>query len=256
MSGYSKNSIVNFYGVLSVAFKAAVYPYQFIKINPMHYVKVPRTQNHDRGKDDLKVITMHDFNTIIKRFSYGNTFYVPIQIGFNTGMRAGEVCALTWDCIDLRNNSIKILKTLIGKGKGIWELGTPKTKTSYRTITIGTTLNNILKKHHKWQLENKLRYGKYYTDSNYVCTKENGKLITTDSIKYLSRVVNYELGINFNFHSLRHTHATMLLEAGANIKDIQEILGHAKLSTTMDTYSHVTNKMKKETVEIFENTIK
>ena len=48
----------------------------------------------------------------------------------------------------------------------------------------------------------------------------------------------------------------MLLEAGANIKDIQDRLGHAKLSTTMDTYSHVTKKIKKETVEIFENTIK
>ncbi|WP_330619220.1 tyrosine-type recombinase/integrase [Vallitalea guaymasensis] len=71
------------------------------------------------------------------------------------------------------------------------------------------------------------------------------ELITSDSIKYLSRVVNYEIGINFNFHSLRHTHATMLLEAGANIKDIQDRLGHAKLSTTMDTYSHVTKKMKK-----------
>jgi len=52
-----------------------------------------------------------------------------------------------------------------------------------------------------------------------------------DSLKYLSRVINYELGITFNFHSLRHTHATMLLEAGANIKDIQERLAHSKLAT-------------------------
>ncbi len=71
----------------------------------------------------------------------------------------------------------------------------------------------------------------------------------------MSKVINYELGINFNFHSLRHTHATMLLEAGANIKDIQERLGHSKLATTMDTYSHVTNKMKKDTVNILENII-
>lgn len=68
----------------------------------------------------------------------------------------------------------------------------------------------------------------------------------------LSRVVNYELGINFNFHSLRHTHATMLLESGANIKDIQKRLSHSKLSTTMDTYSHVTNKMNEDSVNRFE----
>ena len=71
----------------------------------------------------------------------------------------------------------------------------------------------------------------------------------------MSRVVNYELGINFNFHSLRHTHATMLLEAGSNIKDIQERLGHSKLATTMDTYSHVTAEMKNNTVNILENII-
>jgi len=62
--------------------------------------------------------------------------------------------------------------------------------------------------------------------------------------------------IKFDFHSLRHTHATMLLESGANIKDIQKRLGHSKLSTTMDTYSHVTDKMESETVNILESIIK
>lgn len=58
--------------------------------------------------------------------------------------------------------------------------------------------------------------------------------------------------IPFNFHAFRHTHATMLLENGANIKDIQERLGHSRLATTMDVYSHVTNNMKQDTVNIFE----
>ncbi|WP_330369325.1 tyrosine-type recombinase/integrase [Metaclostridioides mangenotii] len=62
--------------------------------------------------------------------------------------------------------------------------------------------------------------------------------------------------IKFDFHSLRHTHATMLLESGANIKDIQKRLGHSKLSTTMDTYSHVTDKMESVTVNILESIIK
>lgn len=61
--------------------------------------------------------------------------------------------------------------------------------------------------------------------------------------------------IKFDFHSLRHTHATMLLESGANIKDIQKRLGHSKLSTTMDTYSHVTDKRENETVTILESII-
>ncbi|MBU5486870.1 site-specific integrase [Clostridium sp. MSJ-8] len=157
--------------------------------------------------------------------------------------------------IDLDNKTLTVEHTLIYKEKVGFVLGTPKTKSSYRTIKIGDTLVNILKKHRIWQKTNKLEYGQYYKDSNYVCTKENGEQITTNSIKYLSRVVNYELKINFNFHSLKHTHATMLLEAGANPKDIQKRLGHSKISTTLDTYSHVTKKMENETVNIFESVI-
>lgn len=255
INGFAKTSIKNFYGVLSGGLKAAVYPYQYIKNNPMQYVKMPRFDTTPNDKDDLKIITLEQFNTIIERFPQGSSFYMPLQVAFNTGMRAAEVCGLTWNCVDLNNKTIKVEKILIGKGKGIWEFGTPKTKNSNRTITIGDSLIKILKHNQTWQKQNQLKYGQYYKKSNFVCTKENGENITTDSLKYLSRVVNYELGINFHFHSLRHTHATMLLEAGANIKDIQVRLGHSNLATTMDTYSHVTKKMKDDTVNILENII-
>ncbi len=219
----------------------------------MQYVKMPKFDNTPNDKDDLKVITLKQFNKIIKRFPQGSNFYIPLEIAFSTCMRAAEVCGLTWDCIDLENNTIKVEKILIGKGKGIWGFGTPKTSSSNRTITIGKTLVDILKRNQLWQKENKLKYGDHYKKTDFVCTKENGENITTDSLKYLSRVVNYGLGIRFHFHSLRHTHATMLLESGAEPKDIQARLGHSKLATTMDTYSHVTAKMRNDTVNIFEN---
>ena len=255
LNGFSKSSVNNFYGVLSGALKAAVYPYKYIKENPMQYVKLPKDNKLKEKEDDLKIISLDDFNKIIERFPFGSSFYIPLQIAFHTGLRAAEVCGLTWDCIDLDNKTLKVEKILIGKGNGIFEFGTPKTKSSNRTISIGDTLVSILKKNKIYQSKNKLRYGQYYKDSNFVCTKENGENITTDTLKYLSRVVNYELKINFHFHSLRHTHATMLLEAGANIKDIQKRLGHSKLATTMDTYSHVTQKMKNDTVDIFESLV-
>jgi len=135
----------------------------------------------------------------------------------------------------------------------VFEFGTPKTKSSYRTISIGDTLINILKSNIIRQKENKLKYGEFYTKNDFVCTQENGGLVSNDSLKYISRVVNNELGIKYNFHSLRHTHATILLEGGAVPKDIQERLGHSKIATTMDTYSHVTLKMKNDTVNILEN---
>lgn len=255
LNGFSRASISNFYGVLSGALKAAVHPYQYIKENPMQYVRLPKEGKIKEEEEDLKIITVEEFNRIIERFPFGSSFYVPLQIAFHTGLRAAEVCGLTWDCIDLDNRTLKVEKILIGKGKGVFEFGTPKTKSSRRIITIGSTLAAILKRQKTYQNENKLKYGQYYKKSDFVCTKENGENITTDTLKYLSRVVNYELGIDFNFHSLRHTHATMLLEAGANIKDIQKRLGHSRLATTMDTYSHVTEKMKLNTVDIFESLV-
>ncbi|AOY74716.1 site-specific integrase [Clostridium formicaceticum] len=253
--GFTKNTLAGFYGVLSGALKMAVYPYQFMKENPMQYVSMPKYDNTKKDKEDLKVIALEDFKRIIDRFPEGSSFYIPLQIAFHTGMRATEVCGLTWDCVNLEKRSIKVEKIVIKKDRE-WVFGTPKTLSSNREIFIGDTLVNILKKHRKAQMENKLEYGKHYIKSHFVCTKENGELVSPDSLKYLSRVVNYELMIPFNFHSLRHTHATMLLEAGANIKEIQERLGHSKLATTMDTYSHITNKLKQDSVDRFESIIK
>jgi integrase len=255
INGYSKNSVINFYGVLSGSLKYAVYPCNYIRENPLSYVRIPKYNEKNKESTDLKIISYEDFNRIIKRFPAGSNFYIPLQIAFHTGMRGGEVTALTWDNVDLENKTISVKHTLISKGKGIFELGTPKTKSSYRKIDIGDTLVSILKKHKLSQKENKLEYGTHYKNSNFICTKENGELITTDSLKYLSRIINYDLEISFNFHSLRHTHATMLIENGANIKTVQRRLGHSKLSTTMDTYAHVTDKMKTEAVNILENII-
>lgn len=264
LDGFVKNSVANFFGVLSGALRMAVYPYKYIKDNPMQYVTMPKSQGKKSTKEDLKIITIAQFNKIIERFPESSSFYIPVQIAFHTGMRAAEVCGLTWDCVDLENQTITVEK-LIYKEE-VWTFGTPKTESSERTITIGNTLTNILKIHKKNQIENRLKYGKYYASNTYefkdrnkiytsvdlLSTKENGELISTDSLKYLSRVVNYSLGIDYNFHSLRHTHATMMREAGADYKEIQERLGHSKLATTMDTYSHVTPKVKKDAVDKFE----
>lgn len=253
LEGLCKHSLDNFFGVLSGALKYAVYPCKYIKENPAQYIRLPKDH---KPKESVKTLSLEQFKTITERFPFGSNFYAALQIAFHTGLRGGEVTALTWDSIDFNNKSLTVDHTLVNKGIEGFELDTPKTKTSSRTIAIGDTLIDILKEQKKWQAENKLKYGRYYADNNWVCTKENGEHITTNSIKYLSRVVNYELGINFNFHMLRHTHATMLLENGANIKDIQSRLGHSNIATTMDTYSHVTEKMKKDTVDILEKIIK
>lgn len=135
-NGFTKNTLSGFYGVLSGALRMAVYPYQLIKENPMQYVSMPKYNNTKKDNEELKVILLEDFNKIINRFPQGSSFYVPLQIAFNTGMRAAEVCGLTWDCVDLNSKTITIKKIIIKQGKE-WVFGTPKTLSSNRTILIG-----------------------------------------------------------------------------------------------------------------------
>lgn len=229
----------------------AVKPFEYLNINPMKNAKIPKFNDMKRDKDDLKIISIEDYKRILNRFLVGSSFYVPLQIAFNTGMRAAEVCGLTWDCVDLINGVIHVTKIIIYK-KGEWTFGTPKTQSSCRKIPISKTLLNILKNQRKQQLINKLRFGESYINSNFVCTREKGIPLTTNSLKYLSYVVNKKLGVNFNFHSLRHTHATMLLEENSNLKDIQCRLGHSKLETTTDIYSHITKIIEDDTMNKFE----
>jgi len=252
IEGYSKNSLTNMMGLLSKAFKMAVHPYGFIKQDPTRFVTVPKMDQKPKDGEDLKIIAMKDYRKILERFPRGSTFYVPLEIAFGTGMRGGEVCALTWDNVNLSAKTIRVEKTMIMMEHGHWELGTPKTKNSYRTVQITEHLATVLKQAQRDQKENSLKYGQYYLQSNHVCTKENGEPVTTNSLKYLSRVVNYELMINFNFHSLRHTHASILVASGANFKAIQERLGHSNLSTTMDTYAHISEDLKASTADLLE----
>ena len=89
--------------------------------------------------------------------------------------------------------------------------------------------------------------------ADMICRKENGQLLSTNSFKYCSRIINHTLNIPFNYHSLRHTHATILVENGANIKGIQERLGHADIKVTLNRYVHNTDSISNESVDIFES---
>ncbi len=285
LNGFSKSHLTNMINVLSGSLKYAVHPCKFIKDNPMQYVKYPKYE-HSKLEADHKVITQNELELILERFPFGTPFHIPILIGYYTGCRIGEVTGLTWDDIDLEKGIVNINKILY-KRNSSWCFGSTKTESSVRTVKIGKTLIDALKKHKKWQMENRLKYRQHYVQQyeveeidentneklrrifslpvsiegtakliNMVSTKENGEMVTPDSFKYASRVINYSLGIMFNFHSLRHTHATTLIENGANIKDVQERLGHSKIETTLDTYTHVTDKMTNETVDIFEKASK
>jgi integrase len=180
---------------------------------------------------------------------------------------------------DVKNSLDKRRKKM---DKSLWYFQTPKTVTSKRVIPYGETLQKMLIKAHTDKQKNRLQYGEFFHEyylkpekdekgntvnrivevdrgipvnlpaADMVCVRADGSMLTTDSFKFVCRVVQHELHTAFNYHSLRHTHATMLVEAGAPIKDVQERLGHTRVETTIDKYVHNTDEMKKETVDLFD----
>ena len=220
------------------------------------------------------------------RFKKNDTFTCAFLTACYTGMRTGEVFALTWDDIDLEKRMIRISKTVYEKqkdNKGRWYLGTTKTDGSRREVYICDTLYKALynykmkqellrkrygKQYKKYYLEKiKNKYGKIVEykiiESKYkrknnvemVFTKKDGTYSGTDVIRYPFKIIHHELGIsNCRFYDLRGSYATKSLYNGAKIKDIATILGHSNIETTENYYIKSSEKSRKEANKNFELT--
>ena len=175
------------------------------------------------------------------------TIYLPCYITYQTGLRAGEVAGLTWDDIDFDNGTINVNKAYkLNKLTKEFELGSLKTKASKRVIEMLPATINLLKQEKSKVEFNKRIFGETYNANNSVCCNANGNTIKPDFISKRFRVLADKYGYgDVTFHRLRHTHASILLANGVNIKVIQKRLGHSRISTTLDTYSHLIQDMSR-----------
>jgi len=121
----------------------------------------------------------------------------------------------------------------------------PKTKTGIRTIPVPPVIVEELKEHRKRQLEEKLKAGSLYEDNNLVFATELGTPIEPRNFLRTFYRINKKANLDINFHALRHTYATSLLESNEHPKVVQELLGHKDISTTLNIYSHVMPDIKK-----------
>lgn len=246
MAGYARGTIMHRKMVLTKALNMAVSPYQFLKDNPARYATVPKSAKNTDG-EDAKVVSKEDCKRLFELLPRGSRYHVPLMIGYHTGLRISEIAALTWDCINLEAQTLKVSKIQVYEpGKGYSE-GPPKSPSSIRTISISSQLARTLKDHQLDQKKNVMRYGPYYSQSDYICTDENGQPIGINALDGVNDIIKGRLGFVFSFHRLRHTHATMLLASGVNIKAIQLRLGHANIITTMNTYAHYSKDLEKST---------
>lgn len=272
--GFSRNTLLTLKGILSGSISYAIEPLKFIQTNPMTYVKLPSkraTPNNSTRSKPRRAMTKDEVDKIFEHFPEGHIYFIPLQFAYRCGMRLGEAFAVTWDNVDLDTGIININKQVQEINKH-WTLTSPKYD-SVRQIKIDSVLLEWLRAERLRQINNKERYAEYYTHNyenanhqivmeydseckelDFVNQREDGSYIHPRCMQHCSRVIHYDLGIkDFDFHSLRHTHVTMLIEAGANPKDVQYRLGHKDIKVTLGIYAELTEKMKTKSLDIIEN---
>ena len=243
----SNNTIAAIKKVLNNIFKLAI-KQMIISYNPLDRLELKKKSEEKK----MAIVSLDDLDTIFEDLK-DTRYYIPFLIATQVGGRRSEVLGLTWDNVDLENKLITFDKQLLNKvGTGL-ELSPTKTSSSNRTLLMTDKLVNALLEHRKQQLSNKDFYGNvYYTEQDFVCCNEDGSPIPPESLTSKVTRMSKRLGVDLKFHALRHTHATMLLNAGVNIKVIQERLGHSSITTTLDTYSHVTKEGEVDAIKLFE----
>lgn len=199
----------------------------------------------DKEKEDI-IYTLSDLDKIfsqIKKVKFEEKFI--FYFGLKTGMRIGEILALTWNDVNFSENTIDITKNIL---KNVKQIDTPKTTSSVRTIYISDDIKEQLKKIKQIQNKNRFLHGEKYIkefrnnkELDYIFRLESGAKITynilLNTLKKIKRIDK-----NFHFHRLRHSFCSQYLKQGVDVLHVSKILGHASVNTTMKIYSHIKNE--------------
>mgnify|MGYP002549160584 FL=1 len=200
----------------------------------------------DRERQELEVLSIANQKKIMRFVEDNFTFRnLGLFICLSTGIRIGEICALTWDDIDTENGVIHIRKTIqriYVKENGIKKtellIDTPKTATSMRDIPMIKDLYEILKP-----------LKKVVNNDYFVLTNEATPTEPRTYRNYYKKLLD-KLGIPpIKFHGLRHSFATRCIESKCDYKTVSVILGHSNISTTLNLYVHPNYEQKKKCID-------
>lgn len=214
------------------------------KISSLEWAIVWPTANKTGAKGKVKSYTMEQSKKIVAYILENPSFPgLGVLLSLCGGLRIGEVSALTWGDIDLKEKTINVNKTLIRAfdisengeiGKSRVMAGTTKTVSSTRKVPIAKNLVDIFKRF------------KAVCNPDYYVTSGSRHPCETRTFRNWSRKILIDAGIKepLNFHALRHTFASLMIDSGANVKAVSMLLGHSDISTTMNLYVHPSEDSK------------
>lgn len=225
----------------------------FIQYNPLAHVMMPKREKKSNDGDQIKVYTKDQLKTLFDYLNklkptYSNEYNKTLlRFLFYSGCRISEALALNWSDIDFEGNAVLINKTLSQTKHG-YKISDPKTDKSTANVSLDAETIATLK---KWQLNQRMyMLSLGITDPTMIFCGIYKQMITHHAIFSRMKTITEKCGIPFlGIHVTRHTHASLLLDAGANMKEVQDRLRHSKISMTMDTYGHLSKETKEKTIE-------
>lgn len=223
---------------------------QMVAFNPCIGVQVRSRAKNSTSMHSVHVLSPEEIDQILQRVK-NTVLYLPVLLSAFTGMRLGETLGVRWKDINFKARTITI-RQQVKKAGGTVKLGNLKTAGSIRTVTVDKKLIQILKSHKAQQAEKRLSLGERYNDLNLVCARPDGGPQNPGTISSRFRRTCKSLNLPASFHDLRHTHATLLLEAGIDANEIQARLGHHDVSFTLRAYCHKTPSMLYRAADTFE----
>jgi integrase len=232
-AGLAPASVNKLHVILHKALSQAV-KWSMVPRNIAELVKAPRLVPRE-----MKTLSAEETRRLLEA-ARGDKLEGLYVLAVITGMRQGELLALKWQDVDLENATIGVRRTLTKNG-GRLLLGEPKTRKSRRTIRLTDAAVRALREHLARQVTQIEHLGDLYRDEGLVFASEVGTLINPTNLRkrsFARLLKRAELPL-IRFHDLRHTCATLLLSRNVHPKYVQELLGHANIAITLDTYSHM-----------------
>lgn len=229
---------------------------ELINTNPMEKVIRPRIKKSKKDFDNFySKDELRKFLIYAKQFKF-KAFVFFRLLGYS-GLRKGEAVALRWRDIDFKNNAV-IVRSTVSKGlDNRLLIQSPKTESSSRTVSLDTQTMEILK---QWQNEQRKFATVINIDSNMFVFEGVLHGYITGFPMSVTTASNWNNAIckaahlkHISLHGFRHTHASLLFDAGIPMQEIKERLGHTSITTTMNVYTHVYKKRSKETANNFES---
>ncbi len=248
----SAKTVKNIHGVLHRALGRAV-KNRILPMNPTDLCELPkavRPEIHPLNREDIQ-----RFVEAVRGHPYERVFLTTLF----TGMRQGEVLGLSWDCIDFDKGTLQINKQLQKSQKvGGKYILTPTKTGKKRTITVAPSVLAVLREQQNCQEAWKTAAGSAWQNTwNLVFTNALGEHLCHFTVYKKYKEVVQKLNIpDRRFHDLRHSFALASLENGDDIKTVQEHLGHATASFTLDVYGHVSEEMQRRSADRMEAYIK